>query len=447
MDKYHQENNELFNKFLEDFFYEGYRNRDEGKCIELIFSPKCDLACKYCYVNKYSHKTYPIDIFDADVSVNNAMTILEWMRTNKFVCNFDIFSGELLAQQGGFKLLEEALKFYRNTPIELRPRVITIPTNFTFICSQELTDRVQAIVDGFRELDMTLFLSASFDGKYMEQNRPFAGNLDIITDVVRDDTYYDNVFRFVKKNNFGLHPMIYSKSIEDWPKNFDWFQEMMEKHGIGWGRVFLLQVRNPEWTREQNIKAYEFLMYLWDFLAEKCCGDHYAMAKFIKENGFNILRFPFSVNSRGYTCSIQTDIAIRLADMSVFPCHRLMYEDLKIGQYNSEMEFETQNVELGLGVYGATFRAQPICIRCPLNQICLGGCLGAQYEETGSMFVPIPTVCDNMLYILKGVVDGAVKYGVFDKLLRDNELPAEQRDQLKFVREVNLFGTEGYIDA
>ena len=57
----------------------------------------------------------------------------------------------------------------------------------------------------------------------MEDNRPFIRQLDIPINVIRDDAYYDKVFAFIKKHGSGIHPMLYSKGMDKWIKNFDWF--------------------------------------------------------------------------------------------------------------------------------------------------------------------------------------------------------------------------------
>jgi hypothetical protein len=101
--------------------------------------------------------------------------------------------------------------------------MITIPTNFTFLNSDELSKKIEYYVKSFQELGIRLCLSASFDGKYMEVNRPFVKVLDYDINQSREDEYYDKAFKYCKDNNCGLHPMIYSKNIEQWKDNFLWF--------------------------------------------------------------------------------------------------------------------------------------------------------------------------------------------------------------------------------
>jgi len=181
-------------------------------------------------------------------TISNLKLICEWMRHNNWNCDIEIFSGELLAQEVGYKVLETLAEYYESVTPDLRASMITIPTNFTFLCSEEATARVEAIRARLKAVDIELGLSASFDGKYMEQNRPYLHDLDIPLGGVRDDAYYDRAFQYCFDTCGGFHPMVYSKGIELWPKNFDWFQENFKRFDIPWDAIYLLQVRNVEWN-------------------------------------------------------------------------------------------------------------------------------------------------------------------------------------------------------
>ena len=409
---YEQENNSLFNKFLEDYFYSEWK---EGRGnIELIFSPKCNLNCKYCYVKKYYNETFPNEIFDENDSIKNAIHILNWLAKNNYTPHVDIFSGELFAQEKGYELLENIIKFYEGIEPKKRIPSIMIPTNFTFLNSEEYTKKVEDLIEKFNEINIRIYLSASFDGKYMEENRPFGKDLDLNLNKLRDDEYYDKAFEFIKKYNCGIHPMIYSKNIDKWIDNFNWFQEQFEKHDLHWSNLYLLQIRNKEWSSEENKEFYNFIKYLINWTWEKCGKDKEEYCRFLfKEDcgyyspGLNILRLPFVNNNRGYTCGIQSFLTIRTADMGMYPCHRLMYKDLKIGDFrrkeDGDLEFFTNNASLGLNIYGGNYKINPVCIRCPINELCAGGCLGSQYETNKSMIAPIPTVCLNYAYYFKAI--------------------------------------------
>lgn len=433
---YQEENDKLFNGFLQRYFWEPFKRGEQS--IEFIISPRCNLACKYCYISKYHDKTFPETIYCTSNIIENLRKVLRWMDYNGFTCPIDIFSGEPLAQKIGYEVLDEICSFYVDKPAERRPRYIIIPTNFSFTASAEWTARVEGLMERFAAIGMPLYLSASFDGKFMDENRPYAGELDIPLRTERDDAYYDRIFEFAKKHQCGFHPMIYYSGIENWKKNFDWFQEMYQKYGIEWDNLYLLQVRNDGWTPEKNKAMYDFVQYLINFAWDKCGHDYGEFHAFMTDgqHGFNILSEIFGTCGRGIGCGMQTSFGVRLSDMSHHICHRTMYPDLKLGELvddaDTVLRYKTQNAELGLTAYGFSTAIQPACIRCPIKSLCIGGCLGAQYEVNHDLFSPIRSVCQNSWWLAKAVIDGFAAIGILDKWCEG--LPKEKLQGVEFVR-------------
>lgn len=433
---YKEENNRLFNDFLSRYFWEPFRRGEQS--IELIISPRCNLMCSYCYLCKHHNELYPESLYDDANIINNISRIVKWMDYNKFTCALDIFSGEPLAQQIGYEVLDFIYDFYKDKPADRKIKCVTIPTNFSFIASDEWTARIETLIDKFNGIGIPLYLSASFDGKYMDENRPYGPNLDIPLRTERDDEYYDRIFEFAKKHRCGFHPMVYYKGIESWKKNFDWFQEMYVRHGIEWDNLYLLQVRNDGWTPEQNKQMYEFIRYLIDFAWDKCGRDYATFNSFMSEgqHGFNILSEIFGTITRGIGCGMQASFGIRVGDMSHHICHRTMYADLKLGELvddpDTVLRYKTQNAELGLTAYGFSTQIQPVCVRCPIKHLCIGGCLGAQYEANKDLFSPIQSVCQNSWWLAKAVIDGFAEIGILDEWCKG--LPADKVREIEFVR-------------
>ena len=236
---YKEENNILLNTIYKEYFYDRWKNKIQPKSIEFIFSPYCDLKCKYCYLNHHYDKQFPINTFNPELSIQNALKICEWMVNNHYTPTLNIFSGELFAQESGFKLIKEILDFYEKVPEEDRVKEIVIPTNGTFCADLMKINRVEHLIQQSQNLNIPMYLSFSIDGKYMdEENRPGV------------DRYYDRIFDLMSKYDYSVHPMLYSHNIDQWIENFDWFQSKMNEFNIPWSHMYLLQVRNKEWTRE-----------------------------------------------------------------------------------------------------------------------------------------------------------------------------------------------------
>ena len=307
-----QENNELVKDFLKRTFFKAWK-QDKNKPIpikygnfkklELQVSAVCDLKCKYCYYDRYSQKSitggiglYPNDISQPRKVLKNIDILFKYFEKEKMYPEFDIFSGELFATELGFSVLEKCIYFYiRN---KVKNRCIIIPSNMSFIEDEDKVERVEALINKTKNSGNELYISASVDGKFCDNNRPFKSGL-----IERD---YDKIFQFCKKYNYSFHPMIYHKEIENWIYNFLWFQDMFKKHGMKWDSIYLLEVRNKGWTVETVKKANE----LWKFIIKwtntnirpNFKNDNDFINNIIINRTFNLFSM-FSTVGRGITCS------------------------------------------------------------------------------------------------------------------------------------------------
>jgi len=102
LEQYIKEDNIVADKFLNDYFYKKWRydNNDTNSVkpgIELIISPYCNQACKYCYWVRYQKSIFPDAVYDIEKTKENLLLILKWLDHNQFNPALDIFSGEIFA--------------------------------------------------------------------------------------------------------------------------------------------------------------------------------------------------------------------------------------------------------------------------------------------------------------------------------------------------------------
>jgi len=367
-------------------------------------------------LSRFGDKLYPFKVPDTKI-VENAKMLIDWLIENKATPNIDVFSGEATIRPMFYEIVDYIIERYYEAGV--KGRRIIVPSNYSFLLSDKLTRKMEELIIKSRKLGVPLILSASVDGKYMEHNRPFRGN---VRRDPRDDKFYDKMFRFNAKWGFGFHPMVYSEGIELWKKNFLWFIENMRKYNIPYNRLFLLEVRNVEWTKEQVKKFGEFVEWLteWTFY-NIAKGDPKKYVRFVREDGgFNLLRSVFSYTHKGITCSIQMMMYVRVGDLAIVPCHRTSYDIFKVGRFIVDEEkkkivgIEAYNPEIYLAVLAGHADTYPYCVECPIKAVCTHGCLGSQYEVTGDLFTPIPTVCGlEMTKIIYGV-KALLKLGIYD---------------------------------
>lgn len=413
---YKDENDVLFNSMMDTYFLQQFKESQYNRHLELIISPKCNLGCKYCYVNRYYPSVFKMNKNDEETVLNNLRQILDWYTKNKFICNLEIFSGEPFAQEIGFKALEVIYDHFKDK--ELKPSKILVPSNFTFLHSSALESRVTELIDKFALAGISLILSCSYDGALCQSDRPKKIDLDLPIEFLPQEEFEDKLFRFCKKNTFMFHPMLYYDTIDKWKDNFDWYQSRFKKYNFDYDSLYLLAVRNEGWTTQNCADLYNFIKYIikdsWEHY-HKDFDKYYYFLFNGPGRGFNILSSYLINNGHGATCTIQSDLSVKLLDLTIYPCHRHLYPNMKFGTFR-DGKFVDCNPALAAAYWGHNKNESFQCIDCPININCGGQCLGACYETNLNSFNPINNVCKVHFYTLKGIIDGFKEIGIYDRL-------------------------------
>lgn len=440
---FQKENNVVMKNFLGRTFFNSWQNWEKRKSdsnsflnnysgLEFDISDACELNCKYCYVAKHGKEYYPdVNLTKPSLTFKNAKITMDWLEVNKMRPKLELFGGDAYNQDVGFAITAEVMgRALAGRPICTE---IIVPTNMNFLFSEDRIKTIDELLAVGKKTGSPLYLSASVDGIYMEENRSFR------TNKVRDEKFYDRLFRFAKQHSIGFHPMVYSNNIEKWWGNFMWYQEKFKEYGLPPNNIYLLEVRNAEWTEEQCHHLYEFTRKLAKWVSGIIKTKPDPIKEFFKNHwSFNMLSTPFSQIGRGIGCSLQSGIYLRLGDLTTFPCHRLMYDYFKLFRFviknNKITDIETYNPELYIATNSMDAKNFPMCEQCLLEPMCSHGCLGAQFETTGDMFVPIPSMCRMEHYKIKGILDGFRDGGMLDMIL--NAITPQKRIAvLAFLKE------------
>jgi len=417
MEKMILENEELTKNFLKRQFFDAWKNKTWEKdekylnsaSLELQVSGTCDLKCKYCYYAKYSKDLYPAEISKKSLVLNNLDILLSWLEKNSYHPKIEIFSGELFVLSHGIEFLKRIIDWQiRNKNFEQ----IVIPTNMTFIFDDDKINQVEEVLEYANKNGIKIYLSASVDGKYCDDNRPF------INGKVRDDAYYDKLFAFAKKWNISFHPMIYSENIEKWLDNFLWFQDMFKKFDIPFYSLYLLEVRNAEWTKKQIKEFYKFIRGVinWIYTHINISPEEFPAYVF-KHKLFNLFNI-FSRIGRGLGCSMQSTIQLRMGDLTASVCHRAAYKLQNLWKFKVEnneiVDIESLNHNLLITSFSFDAKSLPMCESCPIRELCSSQCLGSMYETNGELFLPIPTVCAVEHAKVAAILDEIIDLDLYD---------------------------------
>lgn len=426
--EFEEMNSHLHATLLDSIFCEDWLTEHPRTNIEFIISPICNLKCEYCYITKHREEMFDHSLVKPDVIRANLQKVLTWMGENGYHPAIDLFSGELFAQELGWDICNDIAQFYEEHPNYRKPAGVGIPTNYSFIDTQETIERMEKLIKRYKNIGISFYLSASIDGLILDQDtRPTRNQ------TVRDEEWYERCFAFMAKHDFGPHPMIAPSSVKKWKENFLWFQKMYEKYNMKWWQLYLLEVRDPNWT-DENIRDYEdFLEFLMDWLWDKVEHNKEKFleqlgAKTIPHNkslegsGFNTIKAAILTDTQEAACTIQKFFMLRLADLKMFPCHRTMYPHLETAQLSFPDEktcyVKSKNVELATAVYSFAPNKLPLCYKCEINRLCGTQCYGSMYETTGDMFNPIPSVCRLNIVRVNVVARKLKEFGCYPQILR-----------------------------
>lgn len=442
----------IYDNFLKRFefnqrFTESLEEKDPAMLngIELIIRPECNQQCEYCYITKHGKKLYPKRFTNEEI-LNNLKLILDYFFIEKklYVKHWELFAGDLFYDNLIFDIFDIFYPYLKNIYEHYSHLTeitnIMIPNNCSFIKSDEKIKKMQEYIDKFADIHCRIVLSASIDGKYAQGVRE--------KDEYEDE-YYEKLFTFFQKNQYGYHPMIYAGNIEHAIENYDWWLEQLEKYNTNLYQPMLLEVRNPdEWT-DEKIQAYLKLLKhiinrrikMFDNDIEEFTDHLFTNHMKVREKescGYDPIVFPDVSNlnqadTNIITCSFSENLHIRLGDLSIVPCHRMCYPQFVAGNYivnkekNKIIGIEGYNVTSYISMVTYNPSVAPGCVTCPIKTHCIKGCFGAQYEWTGEYLIPILSVCTlfkaKTAFLIKTYYDlGVLKIAKEKDYLSDNFL-------------------------
>lgn len=432
--------------------------------IELIVRPECNQKCEYCYIARHGHELYPLnERLNKEQILHNIQLILDYFFDEKklYIYHWELFAGDLFYDNIFFDILdlfyEKMSKYQKLYPRAFQNNrgLILTPCNFSFIDNEEQTQKVKDYIAKFdNDLNVEIGLSISTDGKYgvsTRENRTLP------------DDHFDKLFQWtLEYPRNGFHPIISASNVENAIKNYEWWKEMYDKYyGNDRGKLpdilpYWLEARNDEWT-EDKIQAFEALLehMVKDRLA-MCNNDinHFAYHLFNGDGANGTL--PGFVNLdlisvqgnldesviQNIGCSLSGLTVINVSNMTFVPCHRLTYKQFQGAKFQIEndkiVDIIPSNVCTYINVKTHPNNVHPRCNACIYNVMCHKGCLGAQFESSGELFLPCRSVCELQkriarklltLYKEMGVLKAAsdnhllVKelYVIYDAILKDAE--------------------------
>ena len=327
---------------------------------------------------------------------------MQYLRANNFhIPELSIFSGDIWTSEFGWKALEI---IYNAIKSGLDIEFITMASNCSFVGDPIAVQKMQQFIDKFNAIGCPFQISISVDGKCVDEaGRPRNDKNNKYT-----DEFYERIGSFARHNNFLFHPMVSAENVKYWIENYEWWRKFLQYYEFDLDDIMTLEVRNGNWT-EENIEDYcKFLTLLLDrWMKDKCHNNPQVFAKYLASS--------YLLNSEnpsvgGYMpwligrvdtfigCTVANHLTVRLGDLAICPCHRTAYNEYLYGYFDVKNDkivgVRAVNPVMAIKVYmNNVLTSSPLCDQCPINNCCLKGCLGSQFEYGRDPFMPLENIC------------------------------------------------------
>lgn len=449
-EKFKEEEKALFETFLnKDFFkpeYNFYAEKPQPckKGIELIVRPECNQSCSYCYIAQRGLELYPLkERVDKKIILNNLESVLNYflLEKNVWVYRWELFSGDLFFDDFIFDVLDIFYKIFQI--VDERHRAITcsrhfyivIPLNFSFIENERQKELFLEYTHKFFKINVDIGPSCSTDGKMVSEDREGKK---------LDDSYFRNICEYLSKfPGAHIHSMISARNVFHWKENYFWWKDIIKDYPklFQWGfQPYMLEVRNDDWDSKSIIAYIDFLDTLINDRFEMCNYDIDSLTDYILTGASGSIKTVFydpmnlsingSFNREFFSCSFEDLLHITLNNLAIVPCHRLSYYQFRAGNFilnedNYISDFQPINPGTYLALKFTKNSKAPKCSDCKYRKLCNRGCMGAQYESTGELLAPIPSVCNLKQAKINFLLKKYKELGVFDSAVRRNSISAE----------------------
>lgn len=450
---YEADEKELLKTFIDTYMLPGVKqpNPDwrDGEFVEIIVNPGCDQNCSYCYIARYGKELYPLDTRqDKEGQLHNLNLLFDYFFEKKILIRcWEIFGGDLFKDgifwdimdifYERYSYIKKNYPYVFEEPNDSRYIEVILPNNLSYFYDDEYQQKFIEYKDKLLEAHVMIGVSWSTDGKYAVNTREKR---------ILPDDYWDKMFKFVYKIKAGIHPMVAPENVKNWIENYDWFLDCFDKYGFhdqpSRFQVSMLEVRNGEWT-DENLKDYfNLIKHIFYKRLEMNDNNLYKMARHLfigdgkegslpKADQMDLISIPVGSKTgpaERMTCSIQEQFHVILSDLAIVPCHRTSYPFMRAGYFEVEnnkiIDIKPHNVALFIEIVSSPINMFPKCFTCKHKDVCIRGCLGAQYETSGELFMPNENVCK----MLGG------KYDLLVQLVNESGV-------LQCAIDHNLFGT------
>ncbi len=358
--------------------------------MELIVTYRCNLACDYCFMRKHNL------CMDKETALQAIDFLLIYAKDHPFV-NVTFFGGEPLLE---LELMREVAEYVTEQAKAKGKEV-------HFACTINGTLVSEEALAFARQFGFLYLLSLDGAKEAHDKHRKFVSGKGSFETIAAKLPLLKQ-----KQGWLGARVTVTPETI------FSLANGVKELFAMGINQFLIGLVHEADWDKEslrEIERQYELLLQFYLWAKERKLPLRMTMF----EKGLEEVR---KERKRYWGCGAGTGRVAVAPDGSIYPCSRFAGSQGKqyIIGHIEEGFYESRLPEaIRAGVW-----ARPKCVKCPLADICSGGCPAVNLEATGSLYEPPKAYCADMAAWVK-VVGKLPKAALRDGAVEQKPCPVE----------------------
>jgi uncharacterized protein len=336
--------------------------------ILIIVTEKCNLRCKYCYVDKENGVTITDDVIEQLPTFFNDIIV----KNNLEYFYINLFGGEATLEWDKFCRIVDKINMVQS----LHPNVnisIATTSNLTLLDEEKLIY--------LRDKDIRISMSLDGGRTTHDRCRVYSNGKGSYDDCLKA------IKTYCKVNNVPLRSRIFKSMIA--PDNIDYLMDgIRDSINDGFRRTNLSIVRDCEWSDDDLARLEKFYDEYVSFLIEKFNSN-----EAFNDNGL-LLPYNTRREKRMHFCTAGSTILAIAPNGDIYPCQRFFNSRLERTKMGSIFTTIDENHNVANIYKNFTHDISPKCRNCELYKVCYGQCFAAIMEQgKRDICEPIDGVC------------------------------------------------------
>ena len=361
--------------------------KNNGFSFCIIFTEKCNLGCKYCYVPKRD-KTISFEVMDRSIDFIIDKALYDINIRDREILNIGVFGGEPLIAFNEIKYFIERL--------DQKSKEYSIPQSLDVLLTTNMTLLTEEMLIWMKQYPY-IQLNISGDGPACTHNksRPFKDGSPSHSQVVNGYELFKKHYPlgFDEHHLFHYNRAVFTLCPENVPYLMDALLEFKRIHNT---RYTTFLCRDDIWT-EEDIEIYRKIRKeSTDFLIEE-----------FPKSGIMDLLYTGMISTKKYyqdnpnrkvwACGSCRNHLTITPDGDIYMCYRMYLnhngpdERFKLGDVWDGVDYRKPYYGTLKNIHLGHIHA---CRNCEHGSYCKGPCVASALDSTGSLFKPIPSVCE-----------------------------------------------------